>query len=176
MERLTPRLRLSPIGPDDGDDLWFLHRDPGIARWFAGTGTREGARVQAADMGRQWREHGVHKWLARRRSDGALVGRGGCSWTELSGTPCLELGWALREEYWGNGYATEIGRAGLELAFEGLGADRVVSFTEAHNRRSRAVMERLGLSFVGTFVRPGLAEDSGEEVDHAVFALYEARA
>jgi [ribosomal protein S5]-alanine N-acetyltransferase len=37
---------------------------------------------------------------------------------------------------WGRGYATEIGRAGLGLAFDDLGAGEVVAFTERHNRRS----------------------------------------
>jgi putative restriction endonuclease len=45
----------------------------------------------------------------------------------------------------GRGYATEIGRFGLDHAFSVLGVEEVVSFTEVHNLRSRAVMERLGM-------------------------------
>jgi len=33
MHRLTDRLRLTPIGPEHGDDLWELYRDRGIAHW-----------------------------------------------------------------------------------------------------------------------------------------------
>ena len=54
----------------------------------------------------------------------------------------------LRLEPVGRGYATEIGQAGLAFAAEDLGPGEVVAFTERHNRRSRAVMERLGMGFV----------------------------
>lgn len=58
------------------------------------------------------------------------------------------MGWALRGDHWGQGYATEIGRAGIDYAFGAPAANEVVAFTERHNWRSRAVMERLGMAFV----------------------------
>jgi len=98
-------------------------------------------------MGRAWQTDGVHKWMAYDRVDGELIGRGGLSYTEVDGTRRLEIGWAVRERFWGQGYASEIGRAGLALAFGELSATEVVSFTETHNTRSRAVMERLGFHY-----------------------------
>jgi hypothetical protein len=65
---------------------------------------------------------------------GAPVGRGGMSWTILEGTERAEIGWALRRAAWGRGYATEIGRAGLDYAFSVLGVEQVVSFTEGPQR------------------------------------------
>ncbi len=44
-------------------------------------------------------------------SHGNLGGAGGPSWTAVEGAECVEIGWALRREVWGRGYATEIGRA-----------------------------------------------------------------
>ena len=79
---------------------------------------------------------------------GDLVGRGGLSWQHVFGARRLELGWAVREHLWGRGYATEIGRAGLSLAFGPLDAASVVAFTEPHNERSRAVMRRLGFRYL----------------------------
>jgi [ribosomal protein S5]-alanine N-acetyltransferase len=98
-------------------------------------------------MARGWHVDGVHKWMAYDRSTGERVGRGGLSRAVVDGRDCLEVGWVLHRTFWGRGYATEIGRAGLALAFGELGADDVVSFTEPHNRRSRAVMERLGFGY-----------------------------
>lgn len=66
----------------------------------------------------------------------------------------------MHEEYWGRGYATEIGRAGLTVAFDTLRADHVVSFTEIHNLRSRVVMERIGMTYARDFCHPGLIEGS----------------
>ncbi|MET7994585.1 GNAT family N-acetyltransferase [Amycolatopsis sp. NPDC005232] len=141
--RHTERLRLEPVGPELADDLFRLHQDPGIARWY-GAWTAEDARRTATEMGRAWSSEGVHKWLAYDRTDGVPIGRGGLSRTHDGQ---LELGWAVRESLWGRGYATEIGRAGLEFAFGELAASQVISFTEVHNRRSRAVMEGLGFRY-----------------------------
>lgn len=145
--RLTRRLRLDPIGPEHARELWRLHRDPGVARWYGGRWTRGEAWESALHMERAWETDGVHKWIAHDRWTGELVGRGGLSRAVVDSLWCLEVGWAIRECFWGLGYASEIGRAGLEFAFHDLGADEVVSFTEVHNLRSRAVMERLGFGY-----------------------------
>jgi len=70
------------------------------------------------------------------------------------------------------GYATEIGRFGHDCAFSVLGVEEVVSFTEVHNARSRAVMERLGMCYVGQILRPGLIAGSAVVHEEAPFALY----
>jgi RimJ/RimL family protein N-acetyltransferase len=82
------------------------------------------------------------------------------------------MGRALRQEVWGRGYATEIGRAGLDHAFSVPGIEEVVGFTEVHNARSRAVMERLGMRYVRQILRPGLIAGSSEMHKDASFALY----
>lgn len=146
MIRLTDRLRLVPAGPELADDLLRLHRDPGVARWY-GEWTVDDATANAAAMGEGWRVDGVHKWLAYDRTDGTLIGRGGLSYKHVDGARRLELGWAVREQFWGLGYATEIGRAGLAFGFNHLDAAEVVAFTEPHNERSRAVMVRLGFRY-----------------------------
>ncbi len=84
----------------------------------------------------------------------------------------MEIGWAFRREVWGRGYATEIGRAGLDHAFSVPGVEEVVAFTEVHNIRSRAVMERLGMRHVGRILRPGFVAGSSEMHKDAPFALY----
>jgi len=60
-------------------------------------------------------------------------------------TPCVEIGWRLDREFWGQGLTTEGARAVLRYAFESLGLKEVVSFTVPMNLRSHGVMERLGM-------------------------------
>jgi len=60
-------------------------------------------------------------------------------------TPCVEIGWRLAFEYWGRGYATEAAQLALAHGFRTLSLPEIVSFTTVSNRRSRAVMERLGM-------------------------------
>jgi [ribosomal protein S5]-alanine N-acetyltransferase len=150
----TPRLLLTPIGPAHAGELHLLHQDPGIAEWY-GPWTEEDALNAAVHMGDAWRTEGVHKWLAHHRGTGELIGRGGLSYAEVDGARRLEVGWAVRRRFWGEGYATEIGRAALAVAYAELAAAEVVSFTETHNHRSRAVRERLGFAFSHDFLHHG---------------------
>ncbi|MFB9234051.1 GNAT family N-acetyltransferase [Plantactinospora siamensis] len=176
--RLTERLRLEPVGPEHADELWALHRDPGVARWYGGAwsaAAHSAARFRAAEWAAAWDRDGVHKWMAYDRAGGFVVGRGGLSRQLLAGQPCLELGWAVHERRWGRGYATEIGRAGLTYAFRDLGATEVVAYTERHNLASRAVMERLGMRFVREFTGSGLVAGRDGVHDDAPFVLYSAR-
>jgi RimJ/RimL family protein N-acetyltransferase len=59
--------------------------------------------------------------------------------------PCVEVGWRLAFEHWGQGYATEAARLALGYGFGTLALPEIVSFTSATNHCSRAVMERLGM-------------------------------
>ena len=56
-----------------------------------------------------------------------------------------------------------------------LGHNEVVSFTEVHNHASRAVMERLGMTFVKIIYERGLIEGHDGIHDGAPFALYRLR-
>ena len=70
----------------------------------------------------------------------------------------LEVGWALCRKHWGHGYASEIGRASINYAFETLNMQAVVSCTARHNDRSQGVMGRIGLNYVGEIYSPGIAK------------------
>lgn len=148
--RFTERLRLEPVGPEHAADLLVLHEDPAVAEWY-GEWTAETARRTAAEMRAGWEAAGVHKWIAYDGQSGELIGRGGLSRAHVDGADRVELDWAVLGRFWGRGYATEIGRAGLTFGFDDLGAHEVISFTEARNTRSRAVMERLGMRYSRDF-------------------------
>ena len=160
--RLTPRMRLSPLGPWHAGDLWRLHYDQAVAIWYGGRRTVSMTQAWAAHAARGSEQYGVNKWMAYDRADGSLIGRGGLSLSRIDRQERLEVGWTVRSDLRGRGYATEIGAAGLRFAFGELGAAEVVAFTEPGNRRSRAVMERLGMRYARDIVHDG-----------APFVLYE---
>jgi Acetyltransferase (GNAT) domain len=115
----------------------------------------------APDLWRLHQDEAVAAWPDRVAAARGRLGR-----------DRLEVGWTVRSALWGRGFATEIGRAGLALAFQELGAAQVVAFTEWHNARSRAVMERLDMAYVGEVTAPGLVEGRPGIHDDAPFALY----
>lgn len=169
---LTARLVLTPVCSVDVDDLFPLYGNPKVGYW-TGPWTRALVEAWAANMAGRWVRDSVGKWMGRERSDGSLVGRGGFSRTNLDGDTVLELGWVLRDALTGRGYATELGRAALAWATEHEPNVPVVAFTEVHNRKSRAVMERLGMRRSGTIRREGLVEGRDGMYPDAPFAFYQ---
>lgn len=198
--RFSMRLRLEPVGPANAADLWLVHDDDEVWPWYGNEKpSLEQAEQWAKFMGDSWRFHGVHKWIAHDRMSGEVVGRGGLSRTPvdddwgqiyaflpaepwvcvahgirrpfIAHANWLEIGWALRREFWGRGYASEIGRAGLAFAFDVLGVQAVVSCTVRHNVRSRAVMERIGMRYAGEIRSRGMVEGVEGEQDDAPFAV-----
>jgi RimJ/RimL family protein N-acetyltransferase len=146
----TPRLFLR-TWRDGDDDLLKLHTEtPTFKRWLEdedmaprrpGSTTAHQQRMQA--------ELGLCFWVVERRSDGAFLGYCGLKHVDAEGTDLLgevEIGWGLREDAWGKGYAREAATAALDRAFAVHGAERVCAFTVIGNMASWGLMERLGMT------------------------------
>lgn len=146
-ELLTPRLRLRPWQATDHEPFAQLNADPEVMRYFPGTQSREQSGHSIALWSAELATRGWSNWAVERRADGAFLGFTGLSVPRraLPFMPCVELGYRLARAHWGQGYATEAGRAALAFGFEQLGLDEVVSFTARLNLPSQAVMRRLGL-------------------------------
>lgn len=69
-------------------------------------------------------------------------------------TPCTEVGWRLRKEFWNQGYATEGAIACLEFGFKNLQLEHIYSFTATLNLPSERVMQKIGMSKIGEFLHP----------------------
>ncbi len=91
--------------------------------------------------------HGFGLWCARDRETGAFLGRGGLTMLVVAGRGGVEDGWAIAPDRWGEGLATELGAAGIEVAERDLGIDELVSLTLPANTASRRVMEKLGFHY-----------------------------
>ena len=101
-------------------------------------------------------------WALEEQATGSFLGFTGLAPVRFQApfTPATEVGWRLRRDAWGCGFASEAARAALAFAFahDGLALEDVVSFTACANERSRAVMRRLGMSRdpAGDFDHPAL--------------------
>jgi RimJ/RimL family protein N-acetyltransferase len=158
----TQRLRLRQWRPEDLAPFAALNADPAVMEFFPEPLTQERSDASAQKMAALIAEHGWGFWAAELRSSGAFLGLVGLHRPryELPCGPCVEVGWRLGREHWGHGYATEGAQACLAFGFGPLALKEVVAFTAVHNRRSHAVMERLGMHADVLFDHPAIPEDS----------------
>ncbi|HZW31265.1 MAG TPA: GNAT family N-acetyltransferase [Isosphaeraceae bacterium] len=149
MSRLdTERLVLRMFRESDLDAYAAMLGDPEVMRYLAPNPmTRAEAWRNMAMVLGHWQLRGFGLWALEERASGLLVGRAGCWLPE--GWPGFEVGWALRRECWGRGYATEAARAAVHHAFTALGQTRVISLIRPDNARSIAVAARLGMTDCG---------------------------
>lgn len=138
----TERLTLRPITIDDVDLLVELDGDPEVMAFI--TGGKPSSRDEVVATV----ENAIgSRWVAFDSSS-EFIGWFGIP---QSAPGEYELGYRLRKDAWGKGYATEGGRALIEYAFVALHAKRVWAQTMFINARSRSVMERCGMTYVRTF-------------------------
>ncbi len=95
-----------------------------------------------------WQLRGFGLWAVEERATGMLAGRVGCWRPE--GWPGMEIGWALRREFWGRGYATEAAQSVMADAFFRMGEKRLISLIQPENGPSIAVAQRLGMRREGS--------------------------
>ncbi len=143
----TPRLTLRRWRSGDREPFAAINADPRVMEHFLAPLSRGQSDELIERIEHGFDEHGFGLWALEVRGGGELIGLTGLSVPEFEAgfTPAVEVGWRLAATAWGQGYATEAARAALGFGFERCGLEEVVSFTSAGNRRSRAVMERIGM-------------------------------
>jgi RimJ/RimL family protein N-acetyltransferase len=162
----TERLILRPFRGSDLPPYAALNAHPQVADALGGPLSREDSDDIALWANQLWGPAPFGLVAIERAADGAFLGM--CGLHHLRDRPGdTEIGWRLDPAHWGQGYATEAGRAWLEHGFTTLGLERIISVTDEPNVRSLAVMRRLGLSFLEN----DRIEDNGTWFDAVVYAI-----
>jgi ribosomal-protein-alanine N-acetyltransferase len=132
----TPRLVLRPWRDSDRDPFARMNADPRVMEFFP-------ACLSRVESDALFDRARLSVLAAELRDTGEFIGFIGLSVPtfEAHFTPCVEIGWRLAAEHWGQGLATEGAQAVLATA-----AGPIVSFTSVQNVRSRRVMEKIGLT------------------------------
>lgn len=160
----TDRLLLRAWRESDREPFAALNADPAVAEHFPAALTREQSDEGVDAITRHFDQHGFGLWAVEVAASGDFAGFVGLNVPtfEAHFTPCVEIGWRLARSHWGHGYATEAARASLRHGFEVLELEEIVALTVPANRRSIAVMERIGMTrdHSGDFDHPRIAEGS----------------
>jgi RimJ/RimL family protein N-acetyltransferase len=143
----SARLLLRRWREEDRLPFAALNADPRVMEFFPGRLDRAQSDAMIESIEASFAERGFGQWAIEGPGVAPFVGFAGLSVPRFAAPfmPCVEVGWRLAFAHWGNGYASEAARLALGHGFTALGLPEIVSFTAAINRRSRAVMERLGM-------------------------------
>jgi RimJ/RimL family protein N-acetyltransferase len=143
----TERLILRPWRDEDADEFVRVTNTPAVMAHLGGVD--DPARL-AQSCGRQQAmqaEHGHCFWIVERKADRALLGFCGLKIGNVGTIDGeIEIGWRLREDAWGQGYAREAAEASLAWAWKNLKVDRVMAITVPANTASWGLMTRLGMT------------------------------
>ena len=130
-----------------------MNRDSRVTEFLAApiTGPQSDALVDRIEA--HFEAHGFGLWAVEVAGQADFAGFIGLSIPryETPFMPCVEVGWRLDPDHWGQGYATEGARAAVRFGFERAGLTEIVSFTTISNLRSRRVMEKIGMRKEGHF-------------------------
>ena len=147
----TERLVVRPWTFDDRPLFIALTDDPQVMHHVHGGRPYTEAEVDEwfSRQERQIREHDVCMGAVFEKATGRFIGTGGTQ--PLGTTGDLEIGWILKRDAWGHGFATELGGAAMRHVLETLGRQRAVAIIDVENEPSKRVAGRLGMTYEGRF-------------------------
>lgn len=141
----TERLVMRPLTVAYLPDMLDLYSDPQVIRFLKPL-DEAGHLSRLRENETMWASRGYGRVAVHDRATGRFLGRGGLHhWTQFEE---VEVGWVLRADAWGRGWASESGRAWTRWAFEHLDVPYVTACIDPENLPSRAVAERLGMQVI----------------------------
>jgi RimJ/RimL family protein N-acetyltransferase len=152
----TPTLR--QWQESDFEPYAAMNADPEVMRWFLAPMSRDESRGQFDRLRSALDKRGWGVWAVE--VDGTLAGMVGLDvprW-QLPCSPCTEVLWRLRREFWGRGIASAAAAEAIDHGFTKLGLEAIIAITTPPNVRSIRLMERLGLvrDLAGDFDHPAV--------------------
>jgi RimJ/RimL family protein N-acetyltransferase len=144
----TSRLLLRPWCDADLALFAELSADAVVMEFLRALTEPGASDAWAARVRAHWQQHGFGQWVVEIPGEASFIGVVGLSTVsyEAHFTPAVEVAWRLGRAHWGRGYASEAARAALDYGFGELRLAEIVAVTVPANRRSRQVMERLGMT------------------------------
>jgi RimJ/RimL family protein N-acetyltransferase len=154
---LTSRLKLRRWQESDLPPFAKLNESAEVMRHFPNVLTAEESNAMVGKITKHFAEHELGLWAVELLGSCEFIGFVGLQRPGIKTlfTPCVEVGWRLQSDFWGNGYAVEAARTAMKDGFTRLELSEIVSMTSLLNTPSIRVMQKLGM-----------VRDTSEDFDH----------
>lgn len=153
----TPRLILRPFIEKDIVDAYRMNLEPEVTRYTGDGGIVSLAEIERRikeDVWEDYEKYGFGRWAVEWKENGSFIGFAGLKY--IADEDEVDLGFRFKQAYWGQGIATEAGRACLTYGFETLGYRRMIAWVLPENKGSVRVLEKLGFVYEKDIEEDGL--------------------
>lgn len=158
----TQRLILRNWQDSDTEPFAALNQDPQVMEHFPSVLTREETIAFIDKCKQHYSTYGYTLYACELKDNHQLIGFVGLMYrADLPFSPCVEIGWRLAKDYWGQGLASEAALKCLEIGFTEFNLAEIVSCTSTINKRSERLMQKLGMihDAGGNFYHPKLPKE-----------------
>jgi [ribosomal protein S5]-alanine N-acetyltransferase len=158
----TKRLIFRDWNEQDLNEFRMMNKNTRVMEYFTKTLNEEETDRFYNIIQDEFRNYGYGLYAVETRHNNDFIGFIGFHWANFNSqfTPCIEIGWRLKYEAWGNGFATEGAKACLKYGFDTLGFNKIYSFTSKINLPSENVMKKVGMVKVMEFEHPNIIENN----------------
>jgi len=156
----SPRLGFRRWNDDDIDPMTRINNDPDVMRYFPAVQNSMQTEAFVKRMQNQFEERGYCYFAVDTLLDKQFIGFIGLSLQtfDASFTPCIDIGWRLAKDAWGNNYATEGALRCLQYGFDLPGVEEIYAMAPKVNELSINVMQKIGMRYVSDFRHPLLID------------------
>lgn len=162
----TERIGFSKWSEEDVNLADLLWRNPEVTKYISVSGKFDENQIvqrlnKEIENGVKYQ---VQYWPIFKLGSNELIG---CCGLRPYDERTYEIGFHLRPEFWGQGYAAEAANAVIDYAFNTLNAERLFAGHNPNNLASKRVLEKLGFKYIGDeFYEPtGLYHPSYELIN-----------
>jgi len=176
---VTPRLIIRNWEERDRDLFFLINSDDRVMEFFPFRRDRAQSDQLLDLLRNEIDEYGFGLAALELRESGQCIGFCGLRHADIGPVlppHAVEIGWRLAPQHWGRGYVTEAAGRWLEEGFGPVGLSEIVSFAVWNNRRSTAVMERIGMHRdpAGDFDHPRVPDTHAALRRHVLYWLTKA--
>jgi RimJ/RimL family protein N-acetyltransferase len=151
----TPRLILRPVTIEDIDDFFELDSNPNVHKFLGNqpVKTKEQSKEMIESILKQYAEFGLGRLAIVKKDTGEFIGWSGIKYEQnvRKEFNYYDLGYRLKEKFWGKGYATEAALASLDYGFYNLKLKEICAAAETNHIASNTILKKIGMQPSGTF-------------------------
>jgi len=155
----TQRLILRPITLNDAQDFFELDSNPKVHEFLGNNPVKtvEQSKAMISDVLKQYDNNGLGRLAVIKKDTNEFLGWSGLKYETVLRKEFnyYDIGYRFKEQYWGNGYATEAALASLDFGFNKLHLREICAAADVDNTASNYILKKIGMHPSGDFVYEG---------------------